>query len=151
MSLVRVVSTSRRRQRDERPTTPPPRSSRNRFAVKRSRSRPNLALTETGRLTPPVRHDRGMSLGAKSVAVVLAVAGAVLAGAAAPPARAHGADAVIGDLQAEGYIVNINWVNGFNTQQLSDCTVVRVNNPSSNDPMPGDAVYVDVTCPNNLY
>jgi hypothetical protein len=93
-----------------------------------------------------------MSLGAKSVAVVFAVAGATLAGAAAPVASAHGADAVIGDLQAEGYTVNINWINGFNTQQLSDCTVVRVNNPSSNpDPMPGDTVYVDVTCPNNLY
>jgi hypothetical protein len=94
-----------------------------------------------------------MSLGAKSVAVVIAVAGTALAlaGAAAPLARAHGADAVIADLQAEGYLVNINWVNGFNTQQMSDCTVVRVNNPSSNDPMPGDSVYVDVNCPNNLY
>jgi hypothetical protein len=92
-----------------------------------------------------------MSLGAKSVAVVLAVAAAVLAGAAAPLAHAHGADAVISDLQAEGYLVNINWVNGFNSQQMSDCTVIRVNNPSSNDPMPGDTVYVDVNCPNNLY
>ncbi len=93
-----------------------------------------------------------MSLGAKSVAMVFGMAGAVLAGAAAPVASAHGADAVIGDLQAEGYLVNINWVNGFTTQQLSDCTVVRVNSPSSSpDPMPGDTVYVDVTCPNNLY
>jgi len=92
-----------------------------------------------------------MSLGAKSVVVVLAVSGAALAGAAAPLARARGADAVIADLEAEGYIARINWVNGLHTQQLSDCTVVRVNNPSSNDPMPGDAVYVDVTCPNNLY
>jgi hypothetical protein len=30
--------------------------------------------------------------------------------------------------------------------------VVRVNNPSSHpEPMPGDAVYVDVTCPNDLF
>jgi hypothetical protein len=109
-------------------------------------------LTETGHLTLPVSHDRSMSLGAKSIAVVFAVAGAALAGAAAPLARAHGADAVINDLEAEGYITHINWVNGFSTQQLSDCTVVRVNNPSSNpEPMPGDTVYVDVTCPNNLY
>jgi hypothetical protein len=110
-------------------------------------------LTEAGRLTPPVRHDRGMFLGVKSVAVVVAVAGAALTGAAAPLARARGADAVIADLEAEGYIVRINWMNGFNTQQLSDCTVVRVNNPdsSNSDPTPGDAVYVDVTCPNNLY
>lgn len=94
-----------------------------------------------------------MSLRAKSVAAVLAVAGAALAGAAAPLAHAHGADAVVADLQGEGYIVHINWING-STQQLSDCTVVRVNNPDSSgavDPKPGDAVYVDVTCPNNLY
>lgn len=89
---------------------------------------------------------------AKAVAVVFAVAGTAYIGAAAPPAGADGADAVIRDLEAEGYTVNINWLSGFNTQQLSDCTVVRVNNPSSNpQPMPGDTVYVDVTCPNNLY
>ena len=93
-----------------------------------------------------------MSLGAKSVAAMFAVAAAALAGAAAPVASAHGADAVIGDLRAEGYTVNVNWINGFNAQHLSDCTVVRVNNPSSNpDLMPGDTVYVDVTCPNNSY
>jgi hypothetical protein len=94
-----------------------------------------------------------MSLGAKSVAMVFAVACAALAGTAAPLAHARGADAVIADLEAEGYIVHINWVSGFNTQQLSDCTVVRVNNPDSSngDPEPGGTVYVDVTCPNNLY
>jgi hypothetical protein len=64
-------------------------------------------------------------------------------------ARATGADAVIRDLQAEGYVVQINYVNGFSALSLSDCTVVRVNNPSSNpEPLPGDTAYVDVTCPN---
>jgi len=93
-----------------------------------------------------------MPSAAKSVAVVFAVAGAALAGTTAPIAHGRGADAVINDLEAEGYIVRINWVSGFNTQQLSDCTVVRVNNPSSHpEPMPGDAVYVDVTCPNDLF
>ncbi len=93
-----------------------------------------------------------MSLAARSFAAVFAAAGAALAGAPAPLAHAHGADAVINDLQGEGYVVHINWVSGFSTQQLSDCTVVRVNNPSSNpDPMPGDTVYVDVSCPNNVY
>jgi hypothetical protein len=31
--------------------------------------------------------------------------------------------------------------------------VVRVNNPDSSnaDPTPGATVYVDVTCPNNVY
>jgi hypothetical protein len=94
-----------------------------------------------------------MSWVARSVAVVFTVAGATLAGAAAPLAHAHGADAIIADLEAEGYIVHINWVSGFNTQQLSDCTVVRVNNPDSSnaDPEAGGTVYVDVTCPNDLF
>ncbi|NKZ12412.1 hypothetical protein HGA11_15635 [Mycolicibacterium septicum DSM 44393] len=93
-----------------------------------------------------------MSPRAKAVAVLLALTGTAYFGATAPPAGADGADAVIRDLEAEGYTVTINWLSGFNTQQLADCTVVRVNNPSSNpEPMPGDTVYVDVTCPNNLY
>ena len=95
----------------------------------------------------------GMPCAAMSVAAAFAVAGAALAGAAAPLAHAGGADAIVDALKAKGYIVHINWLNGFNTQQLSDCDVVRVNNPSSSSasPMPGDTVYVDVTCPNNLY
>ncbi|MDH6244552.1 hypothetical protein [Mycobacterium sp. OTB74] len=93
-----------------------------------------------------------MSIAAKSVAMAFAVAGIAVAGAAAPPAFAHGADSVVNDLQAEGYLVQINWTNGSSTQQLPDCTVVRVNNPSSNpEPSPGDTVWVDVYCPNNLY
>ena len=91
-------------------------------------------------------------MSAKPIAAVLAVAGVVVAGAAAPLARAHGADAVVADLQAEGYIVHINWTNGFNTQQLSECSVVRVNNPDSSNagPMPGATVDVDVTCRESL-
>jgi hypothetical protein len=43
---------------------------------------------------------------------MLFAAGAVLSGAAAPPAYTSGADAVIRDLEAEGYIVRINWSTG---------------------------------------
>jgi hypothetical protein len=84
-------------------------------------------------------------------AAAIAAVGVATALAAAPIANARGADAVINNLQAEGLIVNINWVNGFNTQQLSDCTVVNVNNPdSSGAPLKaGDTVYVDVRCPNH--
>ncbi len=90
-----------------------------------------------------------MSLAARSTVAVLIL---VLAGALAPVARADGADAVIADLEAQGYIVRINWVSGFDTQQLADCTVVNVNNPNSSDEAAvGDSVYVDVTCPNHLY
>ena len=90
-----------------------------------------------------------MSRTARSTVAALAVA---LSGVLAPVARADGADAVIADLEAQGYIVHINWVNGFDTQQLADCTVVNVNNPNSSDEAAvGDSVYVDVTCPNHLY
>jgi hypothetical protein len=91
-----------------------------------------------------------MSLKAWRVAAVLLVGGTTVAIAAAPPAGASGADAVIANLQSEGYDVQINWVNGFDTQQLSDCTVTGVDNPdhSGAAPKPGDTVYVNVTCPN---
>jgi hypothetical protein len=85
------------------------------------------------------------------VAAVLAVGAAGTAFAGAPPAGASGADTVIADLQAKGYDVQINWVNGFDTQQLSDCTVTGVNNPdhSGAPAKPGATVYVSVTCPNH--
>ena len=73
------------------------------------------------------------------------VGGATAAVAAAPLAGASGADAVIANLQSEGYDVQINWVNGFDTQKLSDCTVTGVDNPdhSGAAPEPGDTVYVN--------
>jgi hypothetical protein len=82
-------------------------------------------------------------------------AGCVVAMAiiAAPTASASGADATIADLQAQGYNVQINWVNGFDTKALSECTVTNVNNPdhSGAPPKAGDTVYVDVRCPNHDY
>ena len=71
----------------------------------------------------------------------------------APSASASGADAAIADLQAQGYIVQINWINGFNTKSLSQCTVTNVNNPdrSGAPPKVGDTLYVDVRCPNHDY
>ena len=105
---------------------------------------------KTGHSTPLIRHDLDMSLRAKSLALAVAVAGATLSGFAAPLAHANGADAVIRDLQAEGYLVQINWLTGPRPQILPRCTVVRVNNPSSDEPSPGDNIWVDVTCPNNI-
>lgn len=91
-----------------------------------------------------------MSLRAVCVAVLL---GAITAAAcaAAPLATASGADAVIADLQAKGYNVQINWLNGFDTQQLSERTVTGIDNPdhSGAAPQSGDTVYVNVTCPNH--
>ena len=89
-----------------------------------------------------------MAFKVRSVAAALLVGGAAVAAvAAAPMAAASGADAVISDLQGQGYLVNVNYVNGA-SKALSQCTVTNVNNPSSS-PKPGDTVYVDVTCPNH--
>lgn len=81
-----------------------------------------------------------------AVVPLLAAAAATIV---APPASAAGADAVISDLQSQGYLVQINWISGFNTKPLAQCTVTNVNNPSSDPSKPGDTVYVDVRCPNN--
>jgi hypothetical protein len=90
-----------------------------------------------------------MAWSPRLVTATLVVAGAaVLALTGAPMAAASGADATIADLQAQGYLVQINWVNGA-TKSLSQCTVTGVNNPSSSPPKPGDTVYVDVRCPNH--
>ena len=84
----------------------------------------------------------------------MATAALVVAGAAAsaltraPIAGASGADATIADLRSQGYIVQINWLNGASTS-LPQCTVTEINNPSSSPPKPGDTVYVDVRCPNH--
>lgn len=98
---------------------------------------------------PRASHDLGMKIGPKSLAVAVAIASAALAGVAAPAAHANGADAVIKDLEAEGYTVMLNWLNGNKPQILHRCTVVRVNNPSSDEPAEGDVVWADVACPNN--
>jgi hypothetical protein len=72
----------------------------------------------------------------------------VVASVAAPPrAAADGADAVVTDLQAQGFLVQVNWLNGFNVAPLPLCTVAQIHDP--NNPKPGDTVYVDVVCPNN--
>ncbi|KIU18088.1 hypothetical protein [Mycolicibacterium llatzerense] len=90
-----------------------------------------------------------MKIGSKSTVVALVVASGVLTGITAPAAHANGADAVIRDLEAEGYTVRLNWLNGNKPTLLPRCTVVRVNNPSSDEPAEGDVVWADVACPNN--
>ena len=85
----------------------------------------------------------------KPLLAAAALAGATVAAlTGAPMAAANGADATIADLQSEGYIVQINWVNGA-SKSLPQCTVTEINNPSSSPPKPGDTVYVDVRCPNH--
>jgi hypothetical protein len=82
------------------------------------------------------------------VGALLASAATAAALSGAPTATADGADAAIADLQAQGFLVQINWINGA-SKSLPLCTVASVNNPSSSPPKQGDTVYVDVICPNH--
>jgi hypothetical protein len=72
----------------------------------------------------------------------------IAAVALAPVAHADGADAVVAQLQAEDYLVQINWLNGFNVAPLARCTVVQIHNPNTAADAAGGTVYVDVQCPN---
>jgi hypothetical protein len=99
---------------------------------------------------PGLLADRGVMAWTPLLATAALVVGGAVVSAltGAPMAAASGADAAIADLQAQGYLVQINWVNGA-TKSLAQCTVTGVNNPSSAPPKPGDNVYVDVRCPNH--
>ncbi|TPG28276.1 hypothetical protein [Mycolicibacterium hodleri] len=85
-------------------------------------------------------------------AVAVSVVGYAPAAAADPSSSANGrsASTVVDDLESQGYNVQINWVNGFDTKPLSDCWVTGVNNPGDTAPTDGTftTVYVDVSCPN---
>ena len=94
----------------------------------------------------------------RGAARALLGAGVVLASAAVPVAEAEpvpsyagqSATAVIDELQAQGYDVRINYLNG-NAKGLERCRVADVNDPNSSPPAPGafTTVYVDVECSNH--
>ena len=91
-----------------------------------------------------------MSFNPRYFAPLVVAAGAIAPIAVAPIAAADGADATIDDLQGQGYTVQINWINGFDTKPLSECSVVAVHNPdSSPQPVTSTTLYVDVWCPNH--
>lgn len=91
-----------------------------------------------------------MSLRPGRLAALLFIAAAIVCApvAAADPVLQGSADTVINDLKAEGYIVQINWVNGFDTEQLDVCRVTGVNIPGDS-PESRTTAYVDVSCPNH--
>jgi hypothetical protein len=92
-----------------------------------------------------------MSFKPRYVTLVLALTGATISILVAPVAAADGADATINDLQAQGYTVQINYVNGA-SEELSYCTVVNVNDPDSTPQPPASTtLFVDVQCPNHHY
>ncbi len=81
------------------------------------------------------------------MAALIGVVAAPLAFASV--ASADPAQYTIDQLQAQGYIVAINWVDGNTGAPLSSCRVVAVHNPDSS---PGESssattVYVDLACP----
>jgi hypothetical protein len=91
-----------------------------------------------------------MSLKPAHLAPLLLIAAAIAAApvAAAEPVPQGSASAVIDELKSQGYLVQINWVNGFDTEPLDVCQVTRVNIPGTSPPSESTA-YVDVSCPNH--
>ena len=83
----------------------------------------------------------------RSVAALIgAVAAPIVFASVPPPILPSG---TIDQLQSQGYIVAINWVDGNTGAPLSSCRVVAVHNPDSS---PGESttattVYVDLACP----
>ncbi|HZA10708.1 hypothetical protein [Mycobacterium sp.] len=88
---------------------------------------------------------------AAQAAAAISLAPVVAADPVWPIAGAESASATIADLRAQGYDVQINWVNGKTTTPLWLCRVTWINNP---DRSPGSeatftTVYVDVVCPHD--
>ena len=83
----------------------------------------------------------------RSVVVLAGVTAALMA--STPVAGADSAQATIDDLQAQGYIVAINWVDGNTGAPLGTCHVVAIHNPDSSggDATSATTVYVDLACP----
>ncbi|TGD85611.1 hypothetical protein BayCH28_21550 [Mycolicibacterium sp. CH28] len=83
----------------------------------------------------------------RSVIVVAGLTVALMASTSV--AEADSAQATIDDLQAQGYIVAINWVDGNTGAPLGTCHVVAVHNPddSGGDATTATTVYVDLACP----
>jgi len=67
-----------------------------------------------------------------------------------PTAGTESASATVMDLQAQGFDVVINWLQGHPNVPLSECRVNGINNPSHMAPDSStlSTVYVDVLCPN---
>jgi hypothetical protein len=69
-----------------------------------------------------------------------------------PVAGAESAADTISDLEDQGYIVQINWANGYSNVPLEKCRVDAIHNPDrSAEPLPPEntTVYVDVNCPHD--
>jgi hypothetical protein len=52
-------------------------------------------------------------------------------------------------LEAEGYMVAINWTTGYPDVPLSECTLRAIHNPDGSGPKTNTTVYLDVSCPSD--
>jgi hypothetical protein len=98
-----------------------------------------------------------MSLNAGILTALLAAGTAIAAAPVAgadqpwPVAGAESAADTISDLEAQGYIVGINWVYGESSVSLYRCRVTGIHNPESAPTTnhQNTTVYVDVDCPDH--
>ena len=96
----------------------------------------------------PATHIAAMVCAATAASIALAPV--VAAEPAFPTAGSESASATVMDLEAQGFDVVINWLQGHPNVPLSECRVNEINNPShmAADPSTLSTVYVDVACPN---
>ena len=97
-----------------------------------------------------------MSDKSRYFAAVLSSAGAAAAIAMAPTAAANpgilpqpgseNASDTINDLVAQGYNVQVNWVNGYPRVTLSQCSVTGINTADATSGALR-TVYIDIVCP----
>ena len=80
--------------------------------------------------------------------LIAAVAVVVAPVAVADPVSYQSASSVIDDLKSQGYLIQINWVSGYNTEPLDVCHVTGVSIPGDT-PASRTTAYVDVSCPNH--
>ena len=100
-----------------------------------------------------------MTAESRNAVLWLSIAGAATSIAVAPIAAASTdlptpgagpASEAIDQLQAQGFNVSINWLEGHPNVPLRECRVTSVNDPNSSPAStPAQTtVYVDVACPN---
>jgi hypothetical protein len=66
-----------------------------------------------------------------------------------PDIHSQSAAAVVEDLRAQGYNVEVKGISGADTGALTTCTVTAIHKPGdpSSDPTTTPMVYVEVACP----
>jgi peptidoglycan hydrolase-like protein with peptidoglycan-binding domain len=87
---------------------------------------------------------------AAATASVVAAPIAAADSATLPVPGTSSASEALQELNADGYNVMINWLEGHPNVPLSECQVNAIHDPNSSPVGPStfQTIYVDVTCPN---